>query len=116
MSTSDNGVPQIDPAEAVRRLDGGAFLLDVREDGEWQAGHAPQATHLPLGRLEAEHGTLPKDTEIVVVCRSGARSETAAVALRGAGYEAVNLAGGMRAWAAEGHPVATDHGDVGTVV
>lgn len=116
MSISDNGVPQIDPAEAARRLDAGAFLLDVREDDEWQAGHAPQATHLPLGRLEAEHGSLPKDTEIVVICRSGARSESAAAALLGAGYDAVNLAGGMRAWAAAGRPVATDQGETGTVI
>jgi rhodanese-related sulfurtransferase len=116
MSINENGVPQIDPAEAVRRLESGAFLLDVREEAEWQAGHAPEATHLPLGRLEAEHTTLPKDTEIVVICRSGNRSDVAAAALRGAGYEAVNLAGGMRAWAAAGQPVATDQGETGTVI
>ena len=116
MSISENGVPQLTPDEAASRIEAGAFLLDVREDDEWQAGHAPDAHHLPLGRVQAEHETLPKDAEIVVICRAGGRSEQAAVALRGAGYDAVNLAGGMRAWAAAGHPVATDQGEVGTVI
>lgn len=116
MSISENGVPQITPEDAAKRIDDGAFLLDVREDDEWQAGHAPRAHHLALGRVQAEHGSLPDDSEIVVVCRAGGRSEQAAVALRSAGYEAVNLAGGMRAWAAARQPVVMDDGEVGTVI
>lgn len=116
MSTSENGVPQITPEEAAPRLEGGSYLLDVREDDEWQAGHAPRAHHLPLARAQTEHDSLPRDTEIVVVCRAGGRSEQAAVALRAAGYDAVNLAGGMRAWAAAGRPVVTDDGGAGTVI
>lgn len=116
MSMSENGVPQVTPDEAVRRIEAGSYLLDVREDDEWQAGHAPDAHHLALGRVQAEHETLPKDTEIVVICRSGGRSEQAAVALRSAGHDAVNLSGGMRAWAAAGQTVVTDDGEVGTVI
>jgi len=116
MSMSENGVPQITPEEAAQRIEAGGFLLDVREDDEWEAGHAPEAHHLPLGRVQAEHGTLPKDADIVVICRAGSRSEQAAVALRAAGHEASNIAGGMRAWAAAGLPVAKDDGEVGTVI
>jgi rhodanese-related sulfurtransferase len=113
---SENGVPQVTPEEAAARVDEGALLLDVREDDEWTAGHAPEAQHLALGRLQDEHGTLPKDRPIIAVCRVGGRSERAAVALRGAGYDVVNLAGGMRAWAAAGQSVVTDDGEVGTVI
>ena len=116
MSISENGVPQITPEEAAQRVEAGAFLLDVREDDEWQAGHAPAAHHLALGRVPAEHDTLPKDADIVVICRAGGRSEQASVALRNAGYEAANIAGGMRAWAAAGLPVAKDDGEVGAVI
>jgi rhodanese-related sulfurtransferase len=115
MSTIDSGTPQVTPEEAVQRLEAGALLLDVREADEWRAGHAPGARHLPLGRLQEEHTTLPTDRPIVAVCRSGARSDRAAAALRGAGYDVVNLAGGMKAWAAAGQPVVTDDDAPGAV-
>jgi rhodanese-related sulfurtransferase len=108
--------PEVDPDEAARRIESGALLLDVREDDEWQAGHAPDAHHLPLGRLQDEYTSLPKDRPIVAICRVGGRSEKAAVALIQAGYDVVNLAGGMRAWAAAGHPVVTDDRTPGTVI
>jgi rhodanese-related sulfurtransferase len=101
-----NGVPEI-PAAAVPE---GAWLLDVREDGEWAAGHAPDATHIPLGQLGARTGELPADQEIYVICRSGHRSGRATQALNGAGWRAVNVAGGMQDWAAAGRPMTTDSG------
>ena len=107
--------PEVDPAGAARLVEAGGVLLDVREDGEWTAGHAPGARHVPLGRLAAEHTTLPADRQLVVVCRSGHRSQLAAVALINGGYDAVNLAGGMQAWAADGRPVVTDQGSPGWV-
>ena len=112
-------VPSVDPAGARALLEEGAVLLDVREDDEWDAGHAPDATHVPLGDLAAAHerGDLPSDDRrIVAVCRSGGRSAAATQALRGAGYDAVNLEGGMRAWASTGLPVVTDAGGPGAVV
>lgn len=115
-TTSENGIVQVTADEGAQRVDEGALLLDVREDDEWTAGHAPDAQHLPLSRLQAEVGTLPKDQPIVVICRVGGRSERAAVALKSAGYDAMNLAGGMRAWAAAGQPVVTDAGGAGTVI
>ncbi len=116
MSTSESGTPQIEPSEAEERMAAGALLLDVREDDEWAAGHAPDAQHLPLGQVEAEFQSLPKDRPIVAVCRLGGRSEQAATALRRLGYDVVNLSGGMRAWATSGRAVVTDDGAEGTVI
>lgn len=107
-------VPEIDVAEAARRLEAGAVvLLDVREDDEWQAGHAAQAVHVPLGKLAADR--VPTDRPVVVVCRSGNRSAHATAVLAAAGHEACNLTGGMRAWAAAGRPVQKPDGSPGQV-
>lgn len=97
----------LSPADARRLVADGALLLDVREDHEWVAGHAPEATHLPMSRIGASVSQLPTDRLIVCVCHVGARSAAVAEALTNAGYSAANLAGGMDAWAAEGLPVVT---------
>jgi rhodanese-related sulfurtransferase len=86
------------------------WLLDVREDDEWAAGHVPGARHIPLGQLTARAGEVPQDELIYVICRSGARSGRAAQALAGAGWRAVNVAGGMQDWAAAGRSMVTDSG------
>jgi rhodanese-related sulfurtransferase len=86
------------------------WLLDVREDDEWAAGHAPGARHIPLGQLGARAAEVPQDELIYVVCRSGGRSAQAAQALAGGGWQAVNVAGGMQSWAAAGRPMVTDSG------
>lgn len=109
-------IEEIDPGAADALVAEGAHLLDVRNPDEWEAGHAAAATLLPLGELSARHTELPTDRRIVVVCRSGGRSAKATEALVGAGYDAVNLAGGMQAWAAVGLPVVTDAGGPGTVI
>lgn len=106
---------EVDAAEAIRRQSGGAVLVDVREDDEWAAGHAPDALHLPLGTLPAEISQLQGKT-VLTVCRSGARSARAAEALRGAGVDVTNVAGGMSEWSASGLPVVRDDGSPGTVV
>jgi rhodanese-related sulfurtransferase len=97
--------PEVSPVDAVALVDAGALLLDVREDDEWQAGHAPQAHHLPMSRLQHDYERLPVDRQIVCVCHVGARSAAVAAALRNAGWDAVNLAGGMDAWERAGLPV-----------
>ena len=96
---------EVAATEAQQLVDDGALLLDVREDVEWQAGHAPQATHLPMSRIGASVDQLPTDRLIVCVCHVGARSAAVAEALNNAGYTAANLAGGMDAWQAAGLPV-----------
>jgi rhodanese-related sulfurtransferase len=87
-----------------------AWLLDVREDDEWAAGHVPGARHIPLGQLGARTEEVPRGQAVYVICRSGARSGRAADALAGAGWEAINVAGGMQDWAAAGRPMTTESG------
>ena len=103
-------------AEQARDLQQqGAILLDVREDAEWQAGHAPKARHIPLGRLPARLSDLPSGRTVITVCRSGHRSARAAALLARDGREVINLSGGMRAWARAGLPVVAAGGHPGRV-
>jgi rhodanese-related sulfurtransferase len=110
------GAPELAPTEAVEMVESGAILLDVREPDEWLAGHAIPAVHVPLGDLDTNLDRLSLDKPIVCVCRSGGRSARAADALVRAGYDAWNLTGGMKAWAAAGLPVIDDAGAPGSVI
>jgi rhodanese-related sulfurtransferase len=116
MSSAQNVVPEVGPAEAVELVAGGAVLLDVREDEEWVAGHAPQAVHVSMGEVADRVGELPAGRTIVCVCRVGGRSGAVAEHLRGVGVDAVNLTGGMNAWAEAGQPVVDDAGSPGRVI
>lgn len=91
---------------------GEAVLLDVREQKEWDAGHAPAAIHIPLGQVPQRLSELPTDRRIVAVCRSGGRSSSATKALQRAGLEAENLQGGMAAWQRAGLPLEPTGGRV----
>nr|WP_240506652.1 rhodanese-like domain-containing protein [Thermoactinospora rubra] len=99
-------VPEI-PARDVPE---DAYLLDVREPGEWLAGHAPDAVHIPLGQLQARVGELPADRTVYVVCRVGGRSYNAAAWLNHIGRHAVNVEGGMQEWAAADRPMVSETG------
>ena len=92
--------PEISPRELEERLGGAEppLVVDVREPGEYAQGHIPGCTLMPLGVLGARLAELPKDRELVVVCRSGGRSAMATQHLTKAGYKALNMAGGMMAW------------------
>lgn len=98
------------PTTKVEGVPADGFLLDVRELDEWQAGHVPDAVHIPLGELPARWGELPEDAEMYVVCRSGARSAQATEALNQAGRRASNVAGGMHAWHRAGRPMVSESG------
>ena len=103
-------------ASAAKGLvDDGAVLLDVREQAEWDAGHAPEARHLPLATLSHRLDSVPRDRRVVVVCRSGRRSAQATALLSRSGVDAVNLTGGMQAWWASGLPVVGGGGRPGVV-
>jgi len=95
-------VAALDPSAPVPP---GTTLLDVRERAEWDAGHAPDAVHIPLGELVERAGELPAGSRLLVVCHSGGRSARATTWLNEAGYHAVNLDGGMVAWTRAGLPV-----------
>ena len=106
------------PSTTVQDLDAASahVLLDVREPKEWEAGHAPDAWFWPLARLDQVRAELPLDQTIVCVCRSGARSAKSTELLRSWGFDAVNLEGGMQAWAEAGKPVERDDGSPGEVI
>ncbi|HEX9311727.1 MAG TPA: rhodanese-like domain-containing protein [Actinomycetota bacterium] len=93
-------------------------ILDVREPYEWQAGRIEGAIHIPLARLMAggERGVLDPSRPVVVICRSGNRSELAATMLQARGFDASNLEGGMEEWAKEGLPFSAADGGPGRVV
>lgn len=102
-----NGVPEI----SVSDLPADAALLDVREDDEWAAGHVDGAVHVPLSEVPGRLAELPEADPVYVICRSGNRSGRAAAWLNAQGIEAVNVAGGMKAWAAAGKPMTSSVGD-----
>lgn len=108
-------VPSVDAGTARELVREGAVLLDVRESSEWNAGHAPQAAHLPLGRINEASKKVKQDKRVVVVCRSGNRSRSATKALISMGYDALNLTGGMNAWASSGGQVVNRSGRVGSI-
>lgn len=99
---------EVSVAEADDLRRAGALVLDVREPAEWATGHIEGATLLSLGELQARADELPRDRDIVVVCRSGNRSAQGRDILLTAGFAAVtSMAGGMIDWIAAGLPVVT---------
>jgi rhodanese-related sulfurtransferase len=102
-----NDLPEVAPTE----VGDDALLLDVRDPQEWDAGHAPGATHLPMMQIPTRMDEVPRDRDVVVICRVGARSAQVVSYLRAQGWDRVaNLAGGMFAWEAAGRPVIRDDG------
>jgi rhodanese-related sulfurtransferase len=102
-------IGQLTPGETADALAAGAVAIDVREHEEWHAGHLEDSVHIPLSELGERLAELPADTRLVFVCRTGSRSDLAAHALTRAGRtDCDNLAGGLRAWAGEGRPLAPD--------
>lgn len=97
-------IEEVSPQEAHARIAKGAVMLDIRDPDEAAADpSAPGAKHLSRGRLEGNiHEVVPdKSTPLVVHCQGGGRGALATATLRALGYEnAVNLAGGLKAWKA----------------
>ena len=104
---ADGGVLAQVPAAEVP-ADG--LVLDVREYGEWDAGHIPGAVHIPLGELGARYTELERGQPLFVICRSGNRSAYAARALADAGWDARNVSDGMKGWHAAGRPMTSEWG------
>jgi rhodanese-related sulfurtransferase len=101
-------IPDVTPAQ----LPAGAILIDVREDDEWQAGHAPQAVHLPMVQVPERLAEIPTEGDVVIVCRSGHRSSEVVRYLIAQGHDNVrNLADGMFGWVAAGRPLVSEDGD-----
>lgn len=105
-SGAGGGLPaEIAVAQAAAKRDAGAFILDVRQPEEWNEYHVPGSTLIPLGELASRLNEVPRDREIVVVCRSGNRSQQGRDILQQAGFEQVtSMAGGLSEWRAAGYP------------
>jgi len=103
-------VPQVSVKELHDQMKGrGLYVLDVRRDGEWQAGHAESATLYPLDRFREALPEVAKNARIAVHCKSGYRSMIACSLLRRAGYEDVtNVSGGFDAWEQSGLAVVKE--------
>jgi rhodanese-related sulfurtransferase len=100
-------MPSVNAAEVAS----GAYLLDVREQDEWDVGHAPGAHLVPMSELMARMDEVPVDGDVVVVCRSGQRSGQVVNYLIAQGRDNLrNLTGGMLEWVAVGRPIVTDDG------
>ncbi len=98
--------PNVSVGQAAALRDAGAFMLDVREPFEWAEYHMPGAVLIPLGELPSRLSEVPRDRPVVVVCRSGNRSQAGRDILLRAGFAAVtSMDGGMRAWRNAGLPV-----------
>jgi rhodanese-related sulfurtransferase len=96
-------VPSISPSEAADRVAEGWMLLDVRTDDEWAEARIPGAVHIAMDQLTSRLDEVAD--RVVCVCAVGARSARVAQFLNAQGYEAVNLDGGIYAWAGDGRPV-----------
>jgi rhodanese-related sulfurtransferase len=105
------------PTVSVSEVRDDAYLLDVRDLDEWDAGHAPEAIHLPMMEIPGRVDELPDNRDIVVVCRVGSRSAQVVAYLMAHGRDRVaNLDGGMFAWHAAGRPLVAADGAAGYVL
>ena len=93
-----DAVPEVTGEELAHRKEPVLFV-DVREPDEYAGGHIPGALLISLGELEKRCGEIPRGRDVILVCRSGRRSELACRFLGRLGYDRVrNLKGGMLAW------------------
>jgi rhodanese-related sulfurtransferase len=99
------------PSVRAEDVADGAYVLDVREHDEWEAGHPPGAHHVPMMTIPGRLDELPRDETIVVLCRHGHRSAQVVGYLAARGFaDVVNLDGGIVEWVAAGKPIVTDDG------
>ena len=108
-SNAGGGLPaEISVSDALAKKEAGAFILDVRQPDEWNEAHIQNATLIPLDQLPDRINELPKNQEIVVVCRSGNRSAQGRDILLQAGFTNVtSMAGGLNQWKAAGYPTVS---------
>ena len=106
LNSKGSSSPEITAAQAYAKYQQGAFFLDVRKQEEWDQYHIDGSTLIPLDQLQDRVNELPKDKDIVVVCRSGHRSQDGASVLQKAGFTRISsMSGGLNAWTATGYPI-----------
>ena len=98
--------PEVAPKDLAEALEAGAVVIDVRELDEYVESHIAGVRLIPMSELQQRWEEIPTDQgRVYLVCAVGARSGRAAAALRQAGVDAVNVAGGLKAWRRDGRPV-----------
>lgn len=107
-------LPSIDAITAAASSD--VVLLDVREFQEWMAGRAPSAIHIPMGEIVERIDEIDRTRRVVCICRSGNRSSRVTQYLLDQGFDAVNMTGGMNAWASAQLPMVNHAGNPGVVI
>ena len=101
-------IREVSVEEAQQRIKEGAKLIDVREDNEWDAGHAAGSRHMGRGIIERDivQSFPDKETELILYCGGGFRSALATDMLQKIGYTNVfSMAGGWKAWKEAGAPI-----------
>ncbi len=98
-------VHEVENKELAEAHLSGALVVDVREPGEYAAGHVSGAKLVPLAGLSSRVDDLPRGGRIYVICASGNRSRTGAEVLTAAGLDAVSVKGGTRGWVESGRQV-----------
>ena len=113
-ATGEHTEIEVDPERVAGWLaeNPGPQLIDVREAHEREAGHIAESRHIELAALPAEADTVERDRPVVFYCRVGNRSQMAAEAFRGAGFEAYTMVGGLQRWAREGRALSPEDGFV----
>jgi rhodanese-related sulfurtransferase len=106
-SNTGNLPASVSVDEAHQMYTEGTFVLDVRTPEEWNEFHAPNTTLIPLDELASRLNELPKDQPILVVCRSGNRSQAGRDILLQAGFNATSMVGGLNVWRDSGYPVVS---------
>jgi rhodanese-related sulfurtransferase len=97
---------EISVTQSYEKFQQGAFFLDVRSQSEWDQMHIAKSTLIPLDQLSSRLGEVPRDQDVVVICRSGVRSKEGMTILRSAGYtRVVCMTGGLLAWRDAGYPL-----------
>jgi rhodanese-related sulfurtransferase len=107
-SRARSGGQSVGPMDAVRLMNQGAMLLDLRSQAEFDSGHILDSRHVPQDQLGSSVETLRKykDKVVITCCESGMRSGAAARVLQAQGFtKVVNLKGGLQAWRAENLPL-----------
>jgi rhodanese-related sulfurtransferase len=108
----DGETREVSREEAQKLIEGGAQLIDVRADHEWEAGRIAGATHLPLAELVERTEEIDQDRPVVLYCRGGTRSTMATDALAEAGFDAVKLSEGIVGWEEASLPLEPEDGYV----
>jgi rhodanese-related sulfurtransferase len=112
----NQSLPEIEVSQIPADTDTPLHILDVREGGEWEAGHIDGAHHIPMMDVPARLAEIPTEGKVLVVCRSGHRSARVVGFLTSQGLDAVNLSGGMQAWTSAGRAMTGSPGQAPQVM